>query len=358
MEKINYRNLTEIKVSTQEELDAIPDDFKGRIHIVSRKNIIVRKKYHHKVIVEKKTHIKALGNSDIESLDDSTVVACENSIVNAYGNSNVRALDNSTVMAWDYASVEAFKDSIVIANGNSKVTASVHSNVEARENSFVKARGFSYIEAKDNSRVEARDHSTVIAYGNSVIIALDNSNIEAGENSCVDVWNNSSVIATGNAQVMIKQNNVCGEIRVRGNARIVCQPKTINEFMDFYKIKHTKTKAVFYKAVHRTKERDVFASDYNRCFTYTVGKTKKEECDTDTNRGCSYGINISNLRWALNYGATWNDLAIIECETKISDIIIPENSNGKVRTSKIKVLREVPFKECGVYGKMLANSKI
>ena len=35
----------------------------------------------------------------------------------------------------------------------------------------------------------------------------------------------------------------------------------------------------------------------------------------------------------------------------------PENSNGKVRTSKVKVLRKVPIEKCGVYGKILANNK-
>ena len=116
-------------------------------------------------------------------------------------------------------------------------------------------------------------------------------------------------------------------------------PKNINDFMNFYGIKHTKTKATFYKAVR--KKDDVYVSDYDKNFIYTVGKTVSlTEINTDDECDC---------------GASWNDLAILECETKISDIVMPRNTNGKVRTSKLKVIREIPLEECGTYGKILAK---
>lgn len=34
---------------------------------------------------------------------------------------------------------------------------------------------------------------------------------------------------------------------------------------------------------------------------------------------------------------------------------MPTNTDGKVRTSKVKVLREVPLEECGVFGKIIAK---
>jgi len=123
--------------------------------------------------------------------------------------------------------------------------------------------------------------------------------------------------------------------------------------MGFYGIKHTKTKATFYKAVH--KRNGSYCSHHAASFTYQVGSAAKERCDTDTLRDCSYGIHISHLNWALQFGDDWNDLAILEVETKISDIVMPINTDGKVRTSEIKVLREVPLSECGVYGKILAK---
>ena len=131
-------------------------------------------------------------------------------------------------------------------------------------------------------------------------------------------------------------------------------PKNIHEFMDFYGIKHTKTKATFYKAVRKSEDGKLI-SDYDENFEYIVGKTKTEICNTNPDYECSFGIHISHLDWALKFGCDWRNLAIIECEVKITDIVMPKNTDGKVRTSKVKVIREVPLDECGVYGKILAR---
>ena len=64
---------------------------------------------------------------------------------------------------------------------------------------------------------------------------------------------------------------------------------------------------------------------------------------------------MAHLNWALNYGADWDNLAILEVETRLSDIVLPDDSDGKVRTSQVKVLREVPLEECGTYGKSLQS---
>ena len=134
-------------------------------------------------------------------------------------------------------------------------------------------------------------------------------------------------------------------------------PKTIQEFMDFYGIKKVgRTRAIFYKAVEKDTN-GIYRSTWNRNFTYEIGKTKTENCDPDIEESCSYGINISHLDWALNYGKDWRDLAILEVETRIDDIVLPKYSDGKVRTSKVKVLRELPLEECGIYGKILAKRR-
>ena len=178
--------------------------------------------------------------------------------------------------------------------------------------------------------------------------------VVARENSSVVAWGNSSVEANGNSQIVDRQYN--GKIQISGNARIVYMPKNINDFIDFYGIKHTKTKAIFYKAVRKDKE-GIYRADRDSSFTYEIGKIKEEKCDTDITEDCSYGIHIAHLNWALDFGRDWSNLAIIEVETKISDIVMPIDTNGKVRTSKVKVLREVPLEECGLYGKILAKRR-
>ena len=265
---MNYEELDEIIVKSQDELDAIPLDFKGRIYIefgTFRNKAIVKNRYY------------------------SSVVARENSSVEAWGNSSVEAWGNSFVVA------------------------------------------------RENSSVVARENSSVEAWGNSFVVARENSSVVARENSSVE------------------DRQLSGKILLSGNARKVYMPKTINEFMNFYGIKHTKTKAVFYKAVR--KKDGIYHSDYDKNFTYEIGKVKQERCDIDTESDCSYGIHIAHLNWALDFGRNWNDLAIIEVETKIKDIIIPKNTDGKVRTSEIKVIREVPLEECGIYGKILAKRR-
>ena len=69
---MDYSKLSEIIVKTQEELDAIPDDFKGRIYInggTSLARIYIKKKYYYSVV--------ARGNSSVAAWDNSSVAAWE-----------------------------------------------------------------------------------------------------------------------------------------------------------------------------------------------------------------------------------------------------------------------------------------
>ena len=201
--------------------------------------------------------------------------------------------------------------------------------------------------------IKNRYYRSVEARGNSSVVARENSSVEAWENSSVVAWENSSVEAWGNSQIVDCLRG--GKIKISGNARIVYNPKNIHDFMDFYDIKHDKKNAIFYKAVRKSDD-GTYYSDYNSEFTYVIGEEKVEmDIDKDVNEECGTGINIAHLNWALNFGEDWHNLAILEVETKIANIICPLNTTGKVRTSAVKVLREVPLEECGVFGKILAK---
>ncbi len=229
-----------------------------------------------------------------------------------------------------------------------KVIVKTQAELDAIPDDF---KGRIYIESEFKIVVSKRYYWRVVARENSSVVARGNSSVEAWENSSVEAWENSSVEAQGNTQVVDRVLH--GKIKISGNARIVYMPKNINDFIDFYGIKHTKTKAIFYKAIHKVDI--IYTSDYDSSFVYEIGKTISAEVDTDVSKGCGKGLHISHLHWALEYGRNWNDIAILECETKISDIVMPTNTDGKVRTSKLKVLREVPLEECGVYGKIIAK---
>ncbi|HWS31020.1 MAG TPA: hypothetical protein VN512_13020 [Clostridia bacterium] len=207
--------------------------------------------------------------------------------------------------------------------------------------------------ARGNSSVVAWENSSVVARGNSSVVAWENSSVEARGNSSVEARGNSSVVASANAQIVDRLNG--GRIEITGNARIVYMPKTIHEFMDFYGIKHNKKTATFFKAV--MKDGDLYRSSYKNAFTYSIGETKIEYCDPDVSVECGSGLHIAHLAWALDFGRDWSNLAILEVETDIDKIILPTGTDGKVRTSELKVLREVPLDECGVYGKILAKRR-
>ena len=331
-----------IIVKSQAELDRIPLDTDEQIYIEFGSYFapaIVRNKYRYSVVARGNSSVEARGNSSVEARGNSSVVARENSSVEAWGNSSVEAWGNSSVEAWGNSSVVAWENSSVVARGNSSVVARENSSVVAWENSSVVAW--------ENSSVEARENSSVVAW--------ENSSVEAWGNSSVEARGNSSVVARGNVQVVDRQ--LSGDhIQISGNARKIYTPKNIEEFMSFYDVKHDKTTAVFYKAVHKVDNE--YLSDYDSDFKYTLGdKVAEPDCSNDTYENCGKGIHISPLAWALNFGRNWSNLAILEVEVKIKDIIMPINTDGKVRVPEAKVLREVPLSECGLYGKILERRR-
>ena len=209
------------------------------------------------------------------------------------------------------------------------------------------------VEAWGNSSVVAWGNSSVVAWGNSSVVARENSSVEAWENSSVEAWGNSSVVARGNSQVVARQ--AAFKIKTNGNARIVYMPKNAKEALDFWGVKHTKTCATLYKAVH--KKNDKYFSDYDKDFEYKIGEKLSNDCDSNLDKECSTGLHVAYLAWVVNFGRNWNDLAILEVKVKIDDLVFPTDSNGKMRTKELKVIREVPLEECGVLGKIIAERK-
>ena len=100
---------------------------------------------------------------------------------------------------------------------------------------------------------------------------------------------------------------------------------------------------LMYKAVHKVG--GSYQSDYNRGFCYSLGETKIHDIDDQNENSCSIGLHISDLLFAVNFGRGWSDLAILECEVPINKIIVSKDCNGKVRTSELKVVRELDKSE-------------
>ena len=186
------------------------------------------------------------------------------------------------------------------------------------------------------------------------VVAWENSSVEAWENSSVVARGNSSVVAWGNTQVVDCSRS--HNITANGNARIVRNPKNINEYIEHYNIQHSNGKAKLYKAVHR--KGCGFVSDKKSDFEYIIGQTAAADyLDDDSEIDCGHGIHIAYKEWAVDFGRNWEDLAILEVEADIDSIVVPANGSGKVRTDKVLVLREVPLEECGLLWKILAKNR-
>ena len=294
--------MKKIICTTQAELDAVAADFDGRV-------IIKFGTPYNRAVVNRRFKYS----------------------VEAYDNSSVEAYDNSSVVAWNNSSVEAYDNSSVVAWNNSSVVA------------------------YDNSSVVAWNNSSVVAWNNSSVVAYGNSSVVAWGNSSVEAWGNSSVVAYGNSQIVDAARN--NNIEISGNARIVYNSSSIDEYIDFYGLDATDTTVKLYKAVHFYDGK--YHADYNDAFTYTIGETVKPNngFSDDATLSCGAGIHLAHKAWAVNYGAGWPDFAILECECEKADVLVPLYSDGKVRARKAKVLREVPLEECGLYGKILAKRR-
>lgn len=116
-------------------------------------------------------------------------------------------------------------------------------------------KGRIYIEFGDYwspAIVKNKYYYSVVACGNSSVIACGNS----------------SVNGNGNSQIVDRLSG--GRIEITGNARIVYMPKTIEDYCDFYGLKHDKNTGKFYKCVHKIDGK--YISDNDRSFEYVVGE--------------------------------------------------------------------------------------
>ena len=175
------------------------------------------------------------------------------------------------------------------------------------------------------------------------------------EKAHVVAWGNSSVVARGSTQVVAASERA--QVRVSGNARIVYNPKTPEEYAEHCGLECRDGVMILYKAVH--KRDGSYYSDKDSEFEYKIGETvvPKYPMDTNPREDCGSGIHASHKAWCVDYGGEWDDLAILEVEMPMASMVVPVNGPGKVRADRATVIREVPLEECGLLGKMLANRR-
>jgi len=276
------------------------------------------------------------GNSQVKEMRENSQVNVmwENSQVNVMrGNSQVKEMwGNSQVnVMWENSQVKEMWENSQVKEmwGNSQVNV-------MWENSQVK-------EMWENSQVkEMRENSQVKEMrGNSQVK-------EMWGNSSINLFDGLLFVCKGFNFVRLKTSNTRGLIN--DTSTIVIAPIIENNFdvfSKYYPFSFDKKSAILYKAVHK-KDNKYIAN--HQFFEYKIGEIAIEkETTKTTTQSCYKGLHISHLQYAVNFGKSWNDFVILECEVAIKDIIISKDCDGKVRTSKLKVLREVPKKEYQQY---------
>ena len=188
-----------------------------------------------------------------------------------------------------------------------------------------------YVEAWESSHVVAWESSHVEARGSSVswIYSIGVS---------VELYGWSVAFSFGNGKYNITKK--------QKTANVINVPEmkpTFDAYEARFPVKKDGKKLLFYKAVH--KKDSLFTSDHDRNFIYEVGKVYEHKNSTAESGSCAPGLHVAFKSWARNFGIGWSDLAILECEVEKKDIVVSQDSDGKVRCSRLKVIREVPESE-------------
>ena len=154
--------MSEITVTTQQQLDNLPRDYHGRIYIkfgTPYDRAVVRRKYDFASVV---------------AWENSSVVARENSSVVAWGNSSVEAWENSSVVARGNSQINQKSDASKInASSNARVVHDPHAIDEyvdfyGIENSNGKAKLFKAVRKHDGVYRSDWDADFVYTIGESV----------------------------------------------------------------------------------------------------------------------------------------------------------------------------------------------
>lgn len=189
------------------------------------------------------------------------------------------------------------------------------------------------IDDRFGHKIVVSDSNFCVVKNSSVVIALDECHVESRGNSFVIARNKSKVDAYDDSRII---NKSFGQMVINDKAKIRIKFEDVYDFMDFFNIEHDETKAIFYIATRKIGKKYIF----NMRIACKIGKIQKSKCDPDIQKVFSFGIGISNKEFAKRFDL-WENKDILEVETDIKDIIVPIKSDGIVRTSKIKVLREV-----------------
>ncbi len=357
-----------IEVNNQSEMDAIALDFKGEIHIIGKLDR-VDKYYPNAIIyVYGSAQIRNVyGSAQIRNVSGSAQindVSGSAQINDVYGSAQINDVSGSAQISYVSGSAQ-----IRNVSGSAQIN-DVYGSAQIRNVS-----GSAQIRnVSGSAQISYVSGSAQIndVYGSAQINDVSGSaqiSYVSGSAQISYVYGSAQIRNVyGSAQI----NYVYGSatiLHIDGNAKVACQGKniisyyndksvildlskettivildrfnaTFKAFQETYPCKVEGNNVILYKALHK-KEGKYFA-DYNPKFEYKIGETQTEICDPSTTESCKSGIHVSHRMWALNFGRSWSDMALLEFEVPIDKIVVALDCDGKIRTSSAKCIREIP----------------
>ena len=222
--------------------------------------------------------------------------------------------------------VRSFDDAYIVVSGNAVIES-------CSGNAVIK---YCY----DNAVIESCYDNAVIksCSGNAVINAFGLASILSAMGSVIITTHGINIVRyfDDEKNLKLKLSKKTTVIKLKK------QKPTAKLFCEEYPVETKGKNAILYKAVHKIDGR--YFSDRVNSFEYIIGETK-EHALGEEKESCGAGLHVAHLRWAVLFGKYWEDEAILECSVPLSKIFVGNDCDGKVRTSELKVLREVPKSE-------------
>ena len=336
--------MKEVIIKTQAQLNKIKADFDGYVYIEGGTDdnpLVLSKKFDNAYVISRGTARLILDN------DAVLYQMWESSQVNVmWESSQVKEMRESSQVKemWGSSQVNVMRESSQVK----EMRESSQVNVMWESSQVNVMWGSSQVkEMRESSQVKEMWESSQV----NVMWGSSQVNVMRGSSQVKDLYGEAMVSAHGMNKLVChgyniirthKSNKKNLTIILNKDSHLILIPDFKATFADFakqYPVKFTKTKAILYKAVHKREGK--YFSDYVSSFEYQIGKVYKEEADPKSAGSCARGLHLAHLSWAKAFGSNWNDMAILECETNIKDIIVAKDCDGKLRTNRLKVLREI-----------------
>ncbi|WOC32373.1 MULTISPECIES: 5' nucleotidase, NT5C type [Caproicibacterium] len=168
------------KVTTQEELNAVPEDYNGRIVVnfgTEDAPAQIAQNYAQPVLVPDKYVAAARNDSHVHAADNASVYAFENSRIVGYGSSYLELNENSVAELYEQAVGNLYGTATAIVHDTASLAAYEESTVEAHGSSTVDARDHATVDAYEFAQVSANNAATVRTHGDDVVTKMHGGSV-------------------------------------------------------------------------------------------------------------------------------------------------------------------------------------